>query len=157
VPPPESPPLVCEHRDFSPWNIIRTPTDELAVLDWEGAELEGFPALDLLYFLAHLGFYLDGAYSSGRYRESYRASLDPSTFAGSVRAEALARYQRALGLDQALLAPLSVFVWLVHARSEYQRLVADATTLLVEPERLRRAGFVALWEEELSHISSPDQ
>ncbi len=150
----DSCPIVCEHRDFSPWNILRTPAGELAVLDWEGAELDGLPALDLIYFLAHVGFYLDGAYSSGRYRESYRASLDPSTFVGSIRAEALARYQRRLDLGPAQLAPLNVLVWLVHARSEYQRLVSDAAPQAVAPGRLRRAGFVGLWQEELRQIGT---
>jgi hypothetical protein len=148
-------PLVCEHRDFSPWNVLRTPTGDFAVLDWEGAELDGLPALDLLYFLAHLGFFLDGAYATGRYRESYRASLNPATLIGSIRADALARYQDRLDLDPALMVALRVFVWLVHARSEYQRLVADATPRGVDPQRLRRAGFVALWKEELRQISAP--
>jgi hypothetical protein len=109
--------------------------------------------LDLLYFLAHLGFYLHGAYRSGRYREAYRASLNPATLMGAIRVEALARYQQRLGLDPALMAPLRLFVWLVHARSEYQRLVADAPTPTVDPERLRQAGFVALWAAELSQLS----
>ncbi len=77
-------PLVCEQRDFSPWNIMIAPDGNLVVLDWESAEIEGLPAMDLIYFQTYLSFFLDGAMESGRYRESYRALLDPVTRTGRV-------------------------------------------------------------------------
>jgi hypothetical protein len=149
-------PLVCEHRDFSPWNVLIAPSRDLAVLDWEGAELMGLPALDLVYFVSHLCFFLDGAYSKRRFRESYRISLDPRTFTGAIRAEVLDYYRDRLGLDRDLVERLGVLVWLVHARSEYRRLLAD-TTSPVSPDRLRRATFVSLWEEELKRFSPTPQ
>jgi hypothetical protein len=146
-------PSVYEHRDFSPWNILLGRRGEISVLDWEGAEPHGLPLLDLLYFLAHLAFFLDGAYASGQFGKSYRASLKPSTLTGSVRAAAVDLYRRRLDLAPQFLEPLSVFVWLVHARSEYRRLVADGTGTL-SPEQLRRAGYVTLWQEMLSQLNS---
>jgi RIO-like serine/threonine protein kinase len=35
----DSLPLVCEQRDFSPWNVFATTDGELVVLDWESAGL----------------------------------------------------------------------------------------------------------------------
>src|SRR5436190_718658 len=84
-------PLVCEQRDFSPWNVLIAADGALVVLDWESAETEGLPGMDLIYFLAYLAFFLDGAMESGRFRESYRAALDPATFTGAVQAECLRR------------------------------------------------------------------
>ncbi len=141
-------PIVCEHRDFSPWNVLVTADGGLAVLDWESGELRGLPALDLIYFLSYLGFFLDGALASGRCRESYRASLNPSTLTGAVMAESLARYAGQVGLDPAGLRPLRLLVWLLHSRSEYRRLVDDVAGR-PSPEALRRSLFVGLWEEEL--------
>lgn len=141
-------PLVPEQRDFAPWNVLIDSGGELAVLDWESAELEGLPALDLLYFLTYLAFELDGVTSSGRWRESYRATLDPTTFTGRVRAESLGRYVGAIGLDPAALDPLRALVWLIHSRSEYHHLAADAAGRPGR-EALRRSLFIGLWEEEV--------
>ncbi len=141
-------PLVCEQRDFAPWNVLVTPDGELAVLDWESAELRGLPAQDLIYFLTHLAFDLDGAWT----RESYRATLDPSTFTGRVVSECLARYISQIGLDGAAIGPLRLLVWLLHSRSEYQRFVADVAGR-PEPRILRRSLFVSLWEEELRYTT----
>jgi len=54
----------------------------------------------------------------------------------------------AVGLDAGSLQALRLLTWLVHARSEYRRLWADAGG---PPGRaaLRSSLFVALWEEEL--------
>ena len=42
-------PLITVHGDFAPWNIKQTP-DELAIIDWEDAEMEGLPLWDLCHF-----------------------------------------------------------------------------------------------------------
>ena len=43
-------PLVLVHGDFAPWNIKQQPNAQLAVIDWEDAELEGLPLWDLCHF-----------------------------------------------------------------------------------------------------------
>jgi hypothetical protein len=147
-------PLVCEQRDFGPWNVLVTADRELAVLDWESSEPEGLPVLDLIYFLSYLAFLVDGIFRRNgalrpdRVRESYRMALDPSTFLGSVRSECLARYTSHIGLDSDALRPLGLLVWLIHSRSEYKHFAADAAGR-PERETLRRSLFVSLWEEEL--------
>jgi hypothetical protein len=141
-------PLVCEQRDFGPWNILLTGEGELAVLDWESSELEGLPALDLIYFLSYLAFFLDGAIDSGRFPESYRKMLDPSTLTGGVLREAVGRYANRTGLEPSNLRALRLLVWLLHSRSEYQHFRSDVGGK-PEPELLRRSRFVSLWEEEV--------
>lgn len=141
-------PLVCEHRDFSPWNVLLAPSGALGVLDWEGAEPRGLPALDLIYFLAYWSFFHDGATDDASRIASYRASLNADTRTGAITRECLARYCDHLGIDAEMLAPLRLLVWLIHARSEHRRLVEDAGG---PPERrqLDRSLFVNLWREEL--------
>lgn len=143
-------PLVCEHRDFSPWNVLLTPRGDLGVLDWESAELQGLPALDLIYFLTYWGFFLDGAVDAGHRRASYRAALDPGTFVGSTSRECLGRYAAQLRIPAAALGALRLLVWLIHARSEYQRFRQDVGGTPGEAV-LCRSLFLALWGEELRH------
>jgi hypothetical protein len=146
-------PLVCEQRDFSPWNILLTAKGNLAVLDWESAELEGLPALDLIYCLTYLAFFFDHASDDRGYRRSYRTALDQTTFTGAIHAECFERYARALNLSMSNLHSLRLLTWMVHSRSEYQRLVADVND---EPaaEVLRRSLFFTLWKEELEHAEA---
>ncbi len=141
-------PLVCEQRDFSPWNVLVDAAGALVVLDWESAELQGLPALDLVYFLTYLTFFRDGAIASGRLRDSYRATLDPSTPTGALRSECVERYSSRIGLEPDELRPLDLLLWMLHSRSEYGHITADAGGP-PERERLRQSLFVSLWEEEL--------
>jgi hypothetical protein len=145
-------PSACEQRDFAPWNVFVSADGQLAVLDWESAVVEGLPALDLLYFLAHLTFNVDQAERLEDRVVSYRRALDPATTTGAVRRACLSRYCERLGLAQAQLRPLRVLVWLIHARSEFERFAADAGG---RPEAgvLRRSLFLALWHEELRHVA----
>ncbi|MFN8525924.1 MAG: phosphotransferase [Chloroflexota bacterium] len=152
-------PLVTEHRDFSPWNVLCDEDRNLVVLDWESAELHGLPLTDLLYFLAYLGFFLRGGthFEPPHMRGVYRAVMDPASATGAAVAECLNTYARSLGLGQADVAALRLFTWMIHAHSEYQHFSADVGAT-PPPDVLRRSLFVALWEEELrSHADVPGE
>ena len=146
-------PVICEQRDFSPWNLIISASGELAVLDWESSELQGVPALDLIYFLTYLGIYLDKAHASGRYGESYRATLDPSTAVGNIAAECLELYSPSVGILERDLHPLRLLTWMLHSRSAYRQLRAEVGGA-PRPDQLRRALFIQLWEAELRYGES---
>jgi hypothetical protein len=143
-------PLVCEQRDFSPWNVLVDSTGELVVLDWESAELQGLPGLDLLYFLSYLAFSVDGVMPLGPFRESYRRSLDRSSFTGGVTSECLKEYGLRVGINPENWRPLRLLVWLLHSRSEYSHFIADDGG---PPglEKLRSSTFVGLWEEDVRY------
>jgi hypothetical protein len=110
--------------------------------------------MDLIYFLSYLAFYLDSVWTSGRFCQSYRTGLDPSTFTGAVQQECLSRYASQTGIDPSVLRPLRLLVWVIHSRSEYLRYAADEAGK-PKPETLRRSLFIQLWEEELRHGGSP--
>ena len=143
-------PTVCEHRDYSPWNILIAPDGRLAVLDWESAELQGVPALDLIYFLTYLTFALDNALNSKRIEASYRAGFTPSTFTGEIHQECLAQYAARVGIDPRVVGRLRVLAWILHSRSEYRHFEAD-TAGKPTAAALRRSLFVRLWELEVRH------
>ncbi|MFL5493739.1 MAG: phosphotransferase family protein [Gemmatimonadales bacterium] len=138
---------VCEHRDFSPWNVFVTPHGGFAVFDWESSEPAGLPGLDLHYFLAYLAFALDRARQTPAMLRSYRVALDPTSFTGAVHRECLTRYAERVGLEPAAFHPLRLLTWIIHSRSECRRLTADAAG--APPiELLRHSLFLELWRAE---------
>jgi glycosyltransferase involved in cell wall biosynthesis len=141
-------PLAPEHRDCSPWNVLLSPAGDPVLLDWESAEPDGLPGLDLVYFLANCAFVLDGAIESGRTRESYARLLDPSTPHGRVAAKAVDAYAAALGIAADDFRRLRLLCWIVHSRSDYRHLQLETQTAPT-PEDLRGGMFLGLVEEEL--------
>ncbi len=146
-------PLVCEQRDFSPWNVL-VKGDDLVVLDWESAELHGMPALDLIYFLTYLALFVEGVQVHGvvdaeEARRVYRLTRDPGSELGSVVEKCLASYAWQTGVPPGALHPLRLLTWMVYARHEYQTTwQAYGTTPGVGA--LRQSMFLHLWEEELA-------
>ncbi|MGN6815008.1 MAG: glycosyltransferase [Solirubrobacterales bacterium] len=141
-------PPACEHRDCSPWNVLITPAGDPVLLDWESAEPDGLPGMDLVYFLANCAFVLDGAIESGRTRESYARLLDPTTPYGRIAAKAIADYSAVLEIDADNFHRLRLLCWLIHSRSDYRHLQLESSGS-PRPEDLRRGMFLGLVEEEL--------
>jgi hypothetical protein len=144
-------PLVPEHRDCSPWNVVLAGGGP-ALLDWESAEPSGLPGLDLVYFLANSAFVLDGALDSGRTRESYASLLDRGTRQGRVAAEACERYAAAVGIDVEAFPRLRLLCWIVHSRSDYRHLALETAGAPVRGA-LRASTFLGLIEEELARAA----
>jgi Phosphotransferase enzyme family len=143
-------PIVFEHRDCAPWNALRTTSGAVTLLDWESAEPRGLPVLDLIYFLANAAFLLDGAFETGRTRESYARLLDPRTAVGRVGAEQLAVYCRAVGVAREMLPRLRLLTWIVHSRSDHRHLKLDAPSAPARA-KLRTSVFLGLLDHELRH------
>jgi glycosyltransferase involved in cell wall biosynthesis len=138
----------CEHRDCSPWNVLLTAGGQPVLLDWESAEPDGLPGLDLVYFLANCTFVLDHSIESGRTRESYASLLDPSTPYGRVAARASATYRAALGIGAEDFSRLRLLCWIIHSRSDYRHLQLEAPGVPA-PAELARSMFLGLIAAEL--------
>jgi hypothetical protein len=141
-------PLVFEQRDCSPWNVLIDRQGDITVVDWESAEPNGLPALDLIYFLTHLSFFLEGAMESGKYMDAYRIANNPETFTGKRNKECQRLYCEKTNIDVATFQSLRLLTWLVHSRHEYRRLREDAGG---EPSwnALRAGLFSQLVQEEI--------
>jgi aminoglycoside phosphotransferase (APT) family kinase protein len=142
-------PLVFEHRDCSPWNVILADSGGLGLLDWESSQPRGLPALDLVYFLANAVFVLEGALESGRTREEYSRLLDPGSAHGRVFADCCARYAAALSLGDETLAALRLLCWVVHCASDRRHAELEIAGV-PDPDELRRSPFLGLLREELA-------
>lgn len=141
-------PPAPEHRDCSPWNIVVAPSGEPVLLDWESAEPDGLPALDLFYFLANCAFVLDGAFESGGVRESYARLLDPAGEYGRIAQRAVTEYATALQIAPEDFGRLRLLCWILHSRSDYRHLQLESGGT-PRVEDLRRGIFLGLVEEEL--------
>lgn len=119
-------PLVCEHRDFGPWNIVIARNGTPAVIDWEDAEPKGLPSLDLVYFLFSAAFAIDGAGDAAdrveRARESNRRLLDPGTELGGIAAACVEDYRTALKIGEDDFRRLRLLCWIVQMLIAYRRL-----------------------------------
>jgi glycosyltransferase involved in cell wall biosynthesis len=146
-------PPAVEHRDCSPWNVLLTPAGDPVLLDWEAAEPEGLPGLDLVYFLANCAFVLDGALESGRTRETYARLLDPATPYGAVAARAIAEYTAALGISPEDFRRLRLLCWVVHSRSDYRHLQLEHGGIPPQ-QALKKSVFAGLVDEELHALAS---
>jgi glycosyltransferase involved in cell wall biosynthesis len=145
-------PLIVEHRDCAPWNILLTSAREPALLDWESAQASGLPLLDLVYFLANAAFVLEGALESGHTRDTYSRLLDTDTGPGHTAQHSIATYCQALGLDPSVIAPLRLLTWVVHCHSDYRHLEMDVGG---PPGRLalEASVFFGLFQEELALLT----
>jgi hypothetical protein len=145
-------PLAVEHRDFSPWNVFILPSGELSVLDWEGAEPEGFPFSDLLYFLSYLAFFEEGALESGTAPESYRRVLDPHTPMGEIAAACFREYCSHARIEEEMVVPLRLLTWMRYAVQEY-KLIDNSSTGSPDPGLLQRGLYLSLLRTELEVIA----
>jgi len=141
-------PIVFEHRDCAPWNIVWQEDGEPALLDWESAEPRGLPALDLVYFLANAAFVIERALERHHTRRTYRRLLDPGTPLGALAQRALRDYARDLRVDVAALPGLRLLCWLIHSQSDLRHLALAASGPPV-PEQLRAGVYFGLVMEEL--------
>ena len=109
-------PLVCEQRDFSPWNVLIGEGGQLIVLDWESSEPLGLPFLDLIYFLTYS-------------RSTSMARWSPVTSAPRIarsrffncdwrrRRKVSGADIAEVGVDRRFLPALRLLTWLIHSRS----------------------------------------
>ena len=141
-------PVVAEQRDFSPWNVFDGDAG-LIVLDWESGVAEGLPALDLIYFMAHAAFYLEGAWVSGRYEDAYRAAWSRDTAIGRTNLACVERYLATLSVSPDLLPALRLLAWVLHSHSDWIHRRDDAGGVPAA-EALRDSRFLLLFRTELA-------
>jgi hypothetical protein len=107
-------PAAFEQRDFAPWNLVLDSAHGLGVLDWESAEPDGFPLLDLVYFLTNCGFLLDGADSVEACVRSYRRTRDAASRSGAAAQACIEAYAARTALPEDSVPGLRALTWLVH-------------------------------------------
>jgi hypothetical protein len=129
---PDLPPAF-EHRDCTPENMLVAGDGTLTLLDWEYAEPEGLPLVDLVVFSVRAAIALEGTMGSGRERATYARLLDPGSATGAVFAECVARYVATTGISPAAVAPLRLLTWTRCATWQLDLMIDDAGGAGVPP------------------------
>lgn len=113
----ESWPVVFQHGDFAPWNVLRRADGTLTAIDWEYGSVEGFPHLDAAYYLLQVAA-LMRRWPPERARAYAARHLGASLAAAQadalVRLAAFAAHQEALADGHDPSAPLQAWrraVW----------------------------------------------
>jgi aminoglycoside phosphotransferase len=106
-------PVVIQHGDCVPWNLVQRPDGTLGAIDWEYGTLQGFPCLDLIYFILQTSFLVHrwAPPRAAEYATRYLTLL-PEFELGSEEARALTRlaayevFQRFMDYGQPPAAPV---------------------------------------------------
>jgi Phosphotransferase enzyme family len=147
-------PLICEHRDFGPWNIVVVEDGSLAAIDWEDAEPQGLPGLDLAYFLASAAFEIDGSLDlADRLEQARRRNLNllnPNTDLGAVASSCVESYCDAVGIDRGEFPRLRLLCWIVQSLIALRRLSPGGAGSA--PAAADAELFLALAQDEVRRL-----
>lgn len=114
-------PQIVEHGDMGTWNVTVARDGTIGILDWESSRDDGFPVVDLFYFLAYYGFMVDAALASADRLQSFvETFFGHGTFA-RVATSVVHRYTDALGLSRGWLGALFVACWLQQVTIDVER------------------------------------
>ncbi len=128
-------PLVFQHGDPGPWNVMATGTGRIAFLDWEAFEAQGVPLWDLFYFLRS---YCVGAARTQGARNTlvgFAQQFLAETPLSHLVIETTQRYCQRVGVAAHLVEPLFYMCW-VH------RSLKEATRLT--PQKLENGHYLNL-------------
>ena len=115
-------PLVFQHGDPGTWNIMATPGQSVALLDWEAAEPQGIPLWDLFYFMR--SYCVGAARTQGIHDrlQGFTKLFLADTPLSRVMLDTMERYSTRIGLESALIEPLFYLCWVHRALKEATRL-----------------------------------
>jgi hypothetical protein len=139
-------PLVFQHGDPGPWNLLITPDGKPAFLDWEAAEPLGMPLWDLFHFLRSYGVMVSRAAGTRDPLRSFAEQyLDQSTLS-RLLAETTRRFCARTGLAPALMEPLFYVCWI-------HRALKEAATR--PPHRLEAGRYVNVLRMAIAQRDAP--
>lgn len=137
-------PAVFQHGDPGSWNLLVTPDQDIAFLDWENASLHGPPLWDLFYFLRSLCVAAgeqDGRFGNFGAFEHYFLGESQLT---ALITTSIQRYVDEVKLDPALVKPLFYLCWVYWAIKQ---------AAIVGPERRQTAFY---WQSLQACITRPE-
>ncbi|MGH9037268.1 MAG: phosphotransferase [Acidimicrobiia bacterium] len=139
-------PAVFQHGDPGTWNLLVTPTDRVAFLDWEAAEPHGLPLWDLFHFFRSYGMLASRRAGIRDPHDGFVRQFLSDTPVSRVLAQSLELYLSRLSLPADLIGPLFVTGWMHRALKEATRLTAD---------RLAQGHYVRLLRLSISERHDP--
>lgn len=139
-------PVVFQHGDPGPWNLLVTTGGEPAFLDWEAAEPEGLPLCDLFHFVRSYGIRVSRATGTSDPMRSFEEQLLADSELGRLLARTTSRFCAEAGLATELVAPLFYVCWMQRALKEVTRL---------HPQGVDRGRYVNLLRLSIERREAP--
>lgn len=143
-------PLLLQHGDLGPWNILVTPDEEIGVLDWEAAEIKGMPLWDLFYFMRSFGLDIARAHGTQDHHDGLDLLFLTDSPVNLLFTKSTERYCHQIGLKRELIVPLFYTCWMHRALKEASRLAHNR----VETGRYIHLLRLCLEERNSSKIDS---
>ena len=128
-------PLVFQHGDPGPWNVLVTPDGRPAFLDWEAAEPRGMPLWDLFHFVRSYSLHVSRAGGTREPLESFTEQFLEQSAVNRLLVDAASRFRARTGLAADLVEPLFYTCWM-------HRGLKEAATL--PPDRLDSGRYVSI-------------
>jgi hypothetical protein len=139
-------PLVFQHGDPGTWNAMVTPSERVAFLDWEAAEIAGMPLWDLFYFMRAFGVLAARRAGTRDMTRGFAEQYLQLTPIGDLLAEATRRACDQIGLVTSLVEPLFYTCWM-------HRSLKEATRL--EQHNLERGHYISLLRMCIDQRNTP--
>jgi SAM-dependent methyltransferase len=139
-------PLVFQHGDPGPWNVLITPDGRPGFLDWEAAEPLGMPLWDLFHFLRSYGVIVSRAAGTRDPLRSFGEQLLDQSALGLLLVEATRRFCAQSGLARELVEPLFYVCWI-------HRALKEAATR--PPHRLGQGRYINVLRMAMARCDAP--
>jgi aminoglycoside phosphotransferase (APT) family kinase protein len=144
-------PLVVEHGDLSPPNLIELRDGRIGVIDWELAEPRGLPLVDFLFFLTYTALAARRASTVARQLQAFdEAFFGPDAWAsrlGTAEAERV-------GIPSTLLTPLLVACWARYVAKLIHRLgpapLEQESGAYAARTAIEKSTYAELWRHAVS-------
>jgi aminoglycoside phosphotransferase (APT) family kinase protein len=147
-------PLVFEHGDLSSPNILERKDGRVGVLDWELADPEGLPAVDLFFFLNYVAIARSQPREPGEFVAAFRAAFFGKT---AWARPYVRRYAESLRLSAEALRSLFVLCWARYIHRLARRMNAgrgshDSNRARGAMPWLRSNRYWHLWRYAVEHV-----
>ena len=155
-------PLVFQHGDPGPWNVLITSDGRPGFLDWEAAEPHGMPLWDLFHFLRSFGFQVSRAAGTRDPLRSFAEQFLERSALNRLLVDSASRFRARTGLAEELVEPLFYTCWMHRALKEAATLTLDQLDqgryvgiLRLALERRDSPGLRALFSGEATSVRRP--
>jgi hypothetical protein len=139
-------PLVFQHGDPGPWNLLVTREGRPAFLDWEAADPEGLPLWDIFHFLRSFGLAISRRTGRSDPIRSFTEQVLADSDLSRLIAQATTRFCAATALRPELVEPLFYLCWMHRALKEVPRL---------HPARLDTGRYVNVLRRAIDQRDAP--
>jgi hypothetical protein len=139
-------PLVFQHGDPGPWNLLVTPEGRPVFLDWEAADPGGMPLWDIFHFLRSFGLAISRRTGTRDPLRSFTEQVLADSDLSRLIVQTTTRFCAATGLRPELVEPLFYLCWMHRALKEAPRLL---------PARLETGRYVNFLRRAIDQRDSP--